>query len=424
MKNLGKKLISGALALGVAAGCAAPSAALAQENADAQTSVQDTALHFDENGKFKILILSDVQDTNTPQKATTNLLVAALDAAQPDLVVFLGDNIAGWWKGVTLAETESAIDQIIQPLDARGIPFAIVYGNHDHEGLCDEENGMTEEEAKEAQLRFYQKYKTCLAIEGEEMTGCGNYNLLIQDSAQKKNVFNLWFMDSNPYAPEEEGGGYGYVAEDQTQWYVDTSNALKAENGGEPLPSLLFQHIAVPEVYNMLTAVSAGTKGAVRGHDVYSDKHYVANSEYIDQGAVREGPCPPNSNHGQFESWKQQGNILGAFFGHDHINDYSGVYEGIRLTAAPAVGFYSYGNVHGVRTIELDENDLSTFTSEIIYYDDLVDEPVGNLIVERHGYYEYRNKFLPGILGGVAGLAVLGGAVAGIVKLIRKKRGS
>ena len=420
MQNLSKKLVSGALALGVAAGCAAPGSALAQ-GGSAPSAASESTLHFDENGRFKILILSDVQDTNTPQAATTRLLTAALDAAQPDLVVFLGDNIAGWWKGVTLDETEAAIDQAVQPVEERGIPFAVVFGNHDHEGLCDAENGMTEEEAKETQLRFYQKYKMCLAVAGEEMTGCGNYNLLIKDSSQKKNVFNLWFMDSNPYGPQDEGG-YGYVAEDQTQWYVDTSNALKDANGGKVLPSLLFQHIAVPQVYNMLTAVSPVKKGAVRGHDVYSNHFYVANSEYIDQGCVREGPCPPNYDHGQFASWKQQGDILGAFFGQDHTNDFSGVYEGIRLTAVPAVGFYSYGNTHGVRTIELNENDLTTFKSDILYYEDLVDEPVGNLIVERHGYYEYRNKFLPGILGGAAGLLVLGSAAAGLVTWIKKKR--
>lgn len=421
MNNLRKKLICSAVALGVAAGCMTPSPAIAQESTVLQSSEKTSSLHFDENGKFKILILSDVQDTNTPQDATLRLINAALDETKPDLVVFLGDNIAGWWKNVTLAQTESAIDQVIQPVDERNIPFAIVFGNHDHEGLCDEENGMTEEEAKETQLKFYQKYKTCLAIEGEEMTGCGNYNLLIQDSTQQKNIFNLWFMDSNPYAPEDEGG-YGYVAEDQTEWYVQTSNALKEANGGKVIPSLLFQHIAVPEVYDMLTAVSSLTKGAVRGNDAYSNHYYVANSDYIDQGAVREGPCPPNNNHGQFESWKQQGDVIGAFFGHDHTNDFSGVYDGIRLTATPAVGFYSYGSVHGVRVVELDENDLSTFSSDVLYYEDLVDEPVGNFIIERHGYNEYRNKFLPGILGGVAGAVVLGGFVVGVVHYIRKKK--
>ena len=52
-------------------------------------------LQFDENGEFRILIVADTQDIDKPQKETIALLEAELDAAQPDLVVFLGDQIHG-----------------------------------------------------------------------------------------------------------------------------------------------------------------------------------------------------------------------------------------------------------------------------------------------------------------------------------------
>ncbi len=387
----------------------------------AAAETEETQLQF-QNGKFKILILSDVQDTNTPQKETMALVNAAIEQANPDFIVLLGDNTAGWWKGVDKAQTEAAVDAVAKPIDERGIPFALVFGNHDHEGLCDEENGMTEEEAKEQILSYFQKYKTCLAVEGEEMTGVGNYNLPILDSAGEKNVFNLWFMDSNPYTPEEEGGGYGYVHEDQTAWYKKTAEALKAENGGKPLPSLLFQHIIVPECYEMFDKVKFGTKGAVRGHGSFSDSYYVTNPEYIYQGSLNEGPCPPDVNHGQFQSWLSEGDIIGAFFGHDHVNDFAGVYKGIHLVACPAVTFYSYGNHRGVRTITLDESDLSVFTSELLSFDELTGLPVNNIYKKNHGYYEYKTVFLP-ILGGMAAAAaVLAVGTACIVKAIKKRK--
>ncbi len=53
----------------------------------AETEEKELQFH---NGKFKILILSDVQDTDTPQKETTALVEAALDSTNPDLVVLLG----------------------------------------------------------------------------------------------------------------------------------------------------------------------------------------------------------------------------------------------------------------------------------------------------------------------------------------------
>lgn len=385
----------------------------------AETEEKELQFH---NGKFKILILSDVQDTDTPQKETTALVEAALDSTNPDLVVLLGDNTAGWWKGVDEAKTRAAVDAVAKPLDSRGIPFALVFGNHDHEGLCNDENGMTEEEAKQFLLSCYQKYETCLAVAGEDLTGLCNYNLPIQSSDGQKIAYNLWFMDSNPYTPESEGGGYGYVHPDQIAWYEETAAALKTQNGGETVPAMLFQHIIVPEVYDMLSEVERGTAGAVRGSGIWKDKYYTV-SDAVYQGALNEGPCPPNKNGGQFDSWLQTGDIVAAFFGHDHVNDFAGVYKGIHLIATPAVTFYSYGNHRGVRTITLDETDTSTFTSEILTFEDLTDIKVNNLYKANHGYYEYRYLFLPIALGVLGGAAVIAAGAVVLRKVWKKRKG-
>ncbi|MGN1328547.1 MAG: metallophosphoesterase family protein [Eubacterium sp.] len=381
----------------------------------------ENTLQF-KNGQFKILILADIQDTDTPQKETVDLVNAAIENTNPDFIVLTGDNTAGWWKGVDKAKTEAAVDIVAKAIDDRGIPFALVFGNHDHEGLANEENGMTEEEAKEFILSCFQKYDTCLAVEGEEMTGVGNYNLLVKDSKGEKDIFNLWFMDSNPYTPEEEGGGYGYVHEDQIQWYEKTSDELKAKNGGEVVPSLLFQHIVVPEVYDMFNEVEKGTKGAVKGYGSRSDKYYVINNEYIYDGNLNEGPCPSNVNGGQFDSWVDQGDIIGAFFGHDHVNDFSGEYKGIKLIATPGAGFYSYGNHHGVRTVTLNESNLTDFDSEVLLFDDLVDYKISNSYIANHGYHEYKDIFLPAVIGGTVGAAALIGVLIFIIHMIKKRK--
>ncbi|MGN0556045.1 MAG: metallophosphoesterase family protein [Candidatus Fimenecus sp.] len=382
---------------------------------------EENALQF-HNGKFKILILSDVQDTDTPQKETTAFLEAALDSTNPDLVVLLGDNTAGWWKGVDKEKTQAAVDAVAKPIDSRGVPFALVFGNHDHEGLCSDENGMTEEEAKQFLLSCFQKYETCLTVAGEDLTGLCNYNLPIKSSDGQKIAYNLWFMDSNPYTPESEGGGYGYVHPDQIAWYEKTAAELKAQNGGETVPAMLFQHIVVPEVYDMLSEVERGTAGAVRGSGIWKDKYYTV-SDAVYQGALNEGPCPSNKNGGQFDSWLQTGDIVAAFFGHDHVNDFAGVYKGIHLVATPAVTFYSYGNRRGVRTITLDEENPSTFTSEILTFADLTDLKVTNLYKANHGYYEYKYRFLPIALGVLGGAAVLAAGAFGLRKGWKKRKG-
>lgn len=379
----------------------------------AYAATEDTGLNlqFNENGKFKILILSDVQDTDEIQKDTYDLMIAALDTTQPDFVILLGDNIAGWWKNVNEEKVRKAIDNVAAPLNERKIPFALVFGNHDHE------SGVT----REAQMEMYQQYEYCMAVEGPDVSGCGNYNLLIKNSAGDKDVFNLWFFDSHSQA-EEEDGGYGYVKPDQVAWYEETASALTAANGGTPIPAFVFQHIVVPEVYQLFDEVPKGTKGAVRGHGKRSDKWYAASDKVV-SGEMREGPCCSNVENNQFSSWKAQGDVIGAFFGHDHINDYSGKVDDIWLTNTLGTTFYSYGNTHGVRTIELDENDLENFQSESILFEDLVDHKPMNFYVANHGYYEFMHKLVPGIAGAVGGLAVLVAAGLVIKKIIKKKRG-
>lgn len=384
-----------------------------------ETGDSKMELKFNSDGKFKILAIADAQDTDTPQKETIDMLTNALDEANPDLVVFLGDNIAGWWKGVDEAKTEQAIANIIEPVDERGIPFAIVFGNHDHEGLCDDNNKMTEEEAKAFQLACYQKYKTCLAVAGEDMTGYCNYNLTIKSSTSDKDIFNLWLMDSNPYAEE---GGYGYVQPDQTEWYIRKSNELKEQNGGTPLPSLLFQHIPVPEVYELADELDKKEKGAVKGQTALTNKKYYKTNDKVTQGGFEEGPCSAGVAHNQFETWKQQGDIIGAFFGHDHPNDYLGTIDGIQLCAVPATGYYSYGWNHGARTITLDENDLSTFETTLYHNDDLLDYKVTPAYKAKHGYIEYKNVFIPAVSGTAAGIAVIAGIITAVIKIRKKKK--
>lgn len=375
-------------------------------------------LQFNEDGKFKILIFADLQDTDQPQEGTIDMITYSIEKLKPDLVVLTGDNTSGNFKNADLETTEKAVDEIIKPINDAGIPFAFVFGNHDHEGLSNEKNAYTEREAKEAILKMYNKYDTCMAVAGEEITGYCNYNLLIKDSKGENDVFNLWMIDSNTYATEEEGGGYGYVAEDQTQWYINKSNELKETNNGNAIPSILFQHIIVPEIFDMLTECKKSEKGSIRGND---GKYYIKNPDYFTDGELREWPCPPNTNHGQFDSWIEQGDVLGAFFGHDHVNDFNGTYKDIRIVNVPGAGFSSYGNNRGVRTIELDENDLTAFTTELHTYDEIVGKKISNVYIRNFGYEAYNNSIRPGLIIGIPCGAVAIVAVAVITTVVVKK---
>ena len=94
---------------------------------------------------------------------------------------------------------------------------------------------------------------------------------------------------------------------------------------------------------------------AVRGNGKFRKNWYVLEDE--SNGYLAEGPCSPDINSGQFESWKRTGDIKGAFFGHDHMNNFAGEVDGILLAQCKTSAFRAYtdGGRPAVRLVTLHE---------------------------------------------------------------------
>ncbi len=349
-------------------------------------SITDSVLKFNEDGKFKIMMFADSQDDENLEATTTQLMIEALDTYEPDLVVFMGDNtVAGGYENQA-----KAIEAVVAPCVEKGVPFTLVFGNHD------QEQGVT----NEVLLKEYQKYPGCLAYDAvPSLYGCGNHNLPILASEGVKIAFNLWFVDSG--TTTAEAGGYDYVREDQINWYKDTAAALKALNGDKLVPALSFQHIIVPEVYDAVGMMKLPFK---------IDDFYYNNTSYLPvpnfgayEGFIFEPPCPSHINGGQMAAWLETGDVLGTFYGHDHVNDFTTNYEGIDITTVPTVGCNSYSNNinRGVGLITLDENDLTTYEYEALRMYDFalaegskIPECDGALSTFEYIFYKVIDQFL------------------------------
>ena len=317
-------------------------------------------LQFNSGGTFKIMMMNDTQDTDFTSSKMLNFINKALDIEKPDLVVFVGDNVADFFIGATKARVNKAIDNIVQPLAKRGIPFAVVFGNHD------EETGVS----KEDQMAMFTSYANCYAVdEGASLSGVGTYNLPVLSSDKTKTAFNIYMMDTHNM---DANGDYDGVHADQIAWYEATSNALKAANGGKAVPSLLFEHIPVQEIFKLLKEVPFGTDGAVRN----GLKWYALN-ENLAQGTFLVNPCSTVAAIGQYESWLKQGDIAGAFFGHDHANNFAGkTADGITMGYNGGTGFRAHGNgdKRSIRIFNINENDPASYETHAIFYGDLMND--------------------------------------------------
>ena len=333
-------------------------------------------LKFGTDGKFKILHITDIHDVepimdddenrdipNNKDKETINVIEKLVEKTNPDLVVFGGDNVSGYWEEFTYDYIQSTIQKITAPIRERNIPLCVVFGNHDGEvGFH-----------TEFQMMQYMEYPNCRSnLNDENVYGCGNCLVTIKDSKGEKDAFAIWLFDSNDYEENEDGsGGYDHVHDDQIEWYERKAKELKDANGGIPLPAILFQHIPVQQELNGFKEVTKDDEYTFERDGNY---YYLANE--ILEGRVREVPCPPNMSKdytNQLESWKKTGDVFAAFFGHDHVNDFRMNVDGIDLYQTLGAGYFTYGKERGGRLIVLDENNPRNLTTESIEIERITD---------------------------------------------------
>ena len=365
---------------------------------------------FNSDGKFRILLFGDIHEhtdykTNPKFKDMQKLMNAALDEFKPDLCVLLGDNCN---TGIYVEDPDvfrEMLKDVVAPITSRNIPVAAVLGNHEHD------HGHEDEIVAE-----YGKLGIIMRNDApDEVTGNANFKELIYSSDGEKPVFCLWFIDSNNCHENREISHYDYVHTDQIEWFEAESEKLKELNGGEPMPSFIFQHTPVPEEYELLRKARFWELPvSVRGYNTKRKTFYVGKKGTADY--VGEGPCSPDVNNGQFASWKKVGGVLGAFFGHDHLNDFSGFVDGIFIAQHKTAGFRAYtdGCRSCVRLVTLDEKNPAKFEQQLKRFKQfgLKSESLG--FVMRH--FTDRQVITRHVLGYLA-LAAAG--VTGIAFLIR-----
>lgn len=269
------------------------------------------------NGEVKVLMFTDMHldGKNKTSNITLEHFVAAVEKEKPDLVILGGDN-------VTSALNKKRCEQFAQIFDNLGVYWAGVLGNH--EG--DSSFSVTRSEM----MDIFIAHDYCLMKKGvADIDGDCNYSLNIVDENGKL-VQTFFFMDTFDEMSDElktqynvplEDDPYDGTRENQVAWYSDKVAKTKEQYG--EFGSILVMHIPLPQMKAEAEKIENG-----EGEFLY--------------GVKLEGVCASGFDSGLFDAIKAGGSTHSAYFGHDHINDFGIMYDGILLSYIQNSGWGSY----------------------------------------------------------------------------------
>lgn len=310
---------------------------------------------------FVILNFTDVQyndalDIGGKKKNPDETMRKAVEEVKPDLITFTGDNV---WASPF---TRHSVRHFIETADSFGIPWAPIYGNHDEDGNCDK--AWFSDRLSEA--------KHCVFRNGPNNIG-GQGNYIINVTENGKIVHSLFMLDSgnNRYYPDLDTTDYDFIGTEKQMWYAWAVDGLTQLNGGEKPRSSVFLHIALPEyqtAYNqyLLKDENGEFLKDENGNTILDTERYEADGGFGKNG---ERVCSAPVNSGFFQVLKSMGSTFDVIAGHDHVNNSSTVYEGIRLTYGMKTGDRCYWQEDGKMNggTKLTVNSGGVMTTEHIY---------------------------------------------------------
>ncbi|MBR5498356.1 MAG: metallophosphoesterase [Clostridia bacterium] len=315
----------------------------------------DTTIRFNSDGKLKILHVADTHLANDKHFDSSIWVIAeACDVEKPDLVVLTGDNTKPYDNP---EETKKIINSLMNIFESRNIPVAVTFGNHDSEA-----GPMSRKDI----MDYYKNFSCVItADESSNFKNCATFNIPVLASDSDKVGFNIWVFDSGDY-DEDDPRHYDRVRTEQIEWYKETYAKLKEENGGETVNSVVFQHIIVPEIYDVLKKVDSKQPYAIE-HIYNEDEFYTFNPENVNYGTLNEKPCPGFYNDGQFDALIENDDVIAMFTGHDHTNAFGVRNQGIDIFTSPMTRYkgLAYTTKYGYRVVEIDENDTSTYETRV-----------------------------------------------------------
>ena len=248
-----------------------------------------------------------------------------IDRVKPDLITITGD--------LSMADQPKAYPKFADYMDAFGIPWCAVWGNHEEQDVTKRVNFVYEF------LPYYRSKAHFFHEDGDPALGNGNYLISIEKDG--KPVHTLFMLDSHNcvWLPDEQGVKHFYydkLNEAQIRWYKSRCAELKAAGC---FHSSLLLHIPI-HAYTL--AWEAALRPGIDPKTVTIEESYgteVWNPGYEDSFGVgwEEVACYPHDD-GVFAAIEEMGITQNVIAGHVHLHNTVIPYGGVNLCFATKTG--------------------------------------------------------------------------------------
>jgi len=302
---------------------------------------------FTTDRELKVMQLTDVHIgggflSSKKDSMAMNAVAAMVTAEKPDLVIITGDLSypvpfqAGTFNNLSPARIFGAL------MDSLGVYWTIGFGNHDTEAY----SYYGREDLSEL---YGEKYEFCIFEAGpEEVDGYGNQIINVKNS---DGIITqaLYVIDSHSYVDGDILGimwKYDNIHENQVQWYKDTIKALNEENNEtykklgkkteSDIKSAAFFHIPLTEQKDAWYEYAEND---------FKDTENVKFHYGVAGESKKVVYCGIGEDE-MFEAMLETGSTKAVFCGHDHYNNFSVEYKGIRLTYGMSVDYLAYPGIY------------------------------------------------------------------------------
>lgn len=279
---------------------------------------------------FKILHLTDIHIGGSLYSYRKDMKAlkacyAEIEHTHPDLVVVTGDLCFPLGIMSMSLNNTAPVGQFAAFMRNTGIPWAFTYGNHDTETLA----SANKKELNDVYKSLSYKTSGTLLYPYKQPDIMGRNNQLIEiRNADGSLNTGLFMIDSNAYTGEGINV-YDYIHDDQVEWYAKETERMNSE-AGDKVNSMVFFHIPLQEY-------KTATELYLQGSDQV--KWYFGENPGDHGGITNDLVCCSDYPSSMFDKALELGCTTGFFCGHDHYNNASIEYKGIRLTYGMSIDY-------------------------------------------------------------------------------------